>query len=134
MKFANSVIQRSLLGDWLCNRSSGGGKKNCIAYCLVCIFIIISSISSIFLCCFIKLSMSTHEFYLLSILLPIPLGGRSGVSEWLSGPGCWVKPRQREPSILGGACCGCPGTCISRVLCSQVQVVVQQLTDLILKR
>jgi len=33
---------------------------------------------------------STYEFYLCPFLLPSHLGGRAGVSEWLSGPSYWL--------------------------------------------
>ena len=58
-KICKFRVPRSLPGDWLCNWSSGSEEKNCIVYHLGCIFtIVIVSNSSVFLCCFIKLSLS----------------------------------------------------------------------------
>jgi len=72
--------------------------ENYIMYSLFCIFIIISSIISYFLCCLIKLSSSQPTSFTFCSFLPIPLGekgrGERAAAQCLVA-GCGVKSWQQ---------------------------------------
>jgi len=69
-------VPRLLLGDWLCISHQPVRETvlciACFAYSLLVV---------VFPLTYRTVFVSTHEFYLLSVLLPIPLGARGGVSE-----------------------------------------------------